>query len=148
EVENIHRNRMLTPSLTEAILRGAGQIAIPTAISTLAICVVFFPVALLEGPAKFLFSQLALSVVFSMLASYFLSRTLVPTLSRMLMSNGHSQTEEQPKWIQAINAGREKLLRKVQATYVNLIAQLIQERAWVLGIFCAILAISLTLPFF
>ena len=68
------------PSLTVAILRGASQIALPAIVATLAICIVFFPVVLLTGPAKFLFTPMAEAVVFAMLASYVLSRTLVPVL--------------------------------------------------------------------
>src|SRR5206468_1425865 len=71
--------------LTVAILDGAQQIAVPALAATLTICVVFFPVVLLEGPARFLFTPLALGVVISMMASYLLSRTLVPTLARILM---------------------------------------------------------------
>jgi multidrug efflux pump subunit AcrB len=85
EVENIHRNRLLGKPLTVAILDGAHQIAVPALAATLTICIVFFPVVLLQGPSRFLFIPLALSVVFSMMASYFLSRTLVPTLARKLM---------------------------------------------------------------
>ena len=86
EVENIHRNRSMGKPLTVAILDGAHQIAVPAIVSTLAICIVFFPVVLLFGPAKYLFTPLALAVVSAMLASYLLSRTLVPTMARMLMA--------------------------------------------------------------
>ena len=86
EVENIHRNRAMGKPLTIAILDGARQIAVPAIVATLSICIVFFPVVLLFGPAKYLFTPLALAVVLAMLASYLLSRTLVPTLARMLMS--------------------------------------------------------------
>ncbi len=95
EVENIHRNRHLGKKLTVAILDGAHQIAVPALAATLTICIVFFPVVMLVGPAKYLFTPLALSVVISMMASYLLSRTLVPTLARMLMekeSLEHSAT--------------------------------------------------------
>src|SRR6266851_1292975 len=85
EVENIHRNRHMGKPLTVAILDGARQIAVPALAATLTICVVFFPVVLLEGPARFLFTPLALGVVISMMASYLLSRTLVPVLARLLM---------------------------------------------------------------
>ena len=82
EVENINRNNETASSVTVAILRGASQIALPAIVSTLAICIVFFPIGLLTGPAKFLFTPMAESVVFAMLASYVLSRTLVPALWR------------------------------------------------------------------
>src|SRR5207253_378888 len=93
EVENIHRNRHMGKPLTVAILDGAQQIAVPALAATLTICAVFFPVVLLEGPALFLFTPLALGVVISMMASYLLSRTLVPTLARILME-GEALTPE------------------------------------------------------
>src|SRR5437868_9569691 len=80
EIENVHRNMAMKKPLRKAILDGAAQIATPAFVSTLAICVVFVPVAFLTGPAAYLFLPLALAVVFAMLASYFLSRTLIPTL--------------------------------------------------------------------
>jgi multidrug efflux pump subunit AcrB len=85
EVENIHRNRLMNKPLTRAILDGAQQIAVPAIVATLSICIVFSPVVLLVGPARFLFTPLAISVVLAMLASYVLSRTLVPALARLLM---------------------------------------------------------------
>src|SRR5262249_61920932 len=68
-----------------AILDGAAQVAVPAFVSTLAICIVFVPVVFLVGPAAYLFTPLALAVVFAMLASYFLSRTLVPTMVLYLL---------------------------------------------------------------
>ncbi len=85
EVENIHRNHAMHKPLLVAILDGASQIATPTFVGTLSICIVFFPVVLLTGVAKFLFTPLALAVVFAMLTSYLLSRTLVPTMARYLL---------------------------------------------------------------
>jgi multidrug efflux pump subunit AcrB len=96
EVENIHRNRMLGKPLTRAILDGASQIAVPAIVATLSICIVFFPVVLLVGPARFLFTPLAISVVFAMLASYLLSRTLVPALARLLMHSEHHDAPGAP----------------------------------------------------
>src|SRR6476659_3551612 len=96
EVENIHRNRGMGKPLTRAILDGASQIATPAIVATLAICIVFFPVVLLVGPARFLFTPLAISVVLAMLASYLLSRTLVPALARMLMRGEHHDDPEAP----------------------------------------------------
>ena len=107
EVENIHRNRNLGNPLTVAILDGAQQIALPAIMATLAICIVFFPVVLLTGPARFLFIPMALSVVFSMMASYVLSRTLVPLLSRMLLPA--RSTTGQAKGM----AGRMRAVRQV-----------------------------------
>jgi multidrug efflux pump subunit AcrB len=79
-IENIHRNMAMRKAMVRSVLDGAQQIAVPAFVSTLAICIVFVPVLLLTGAARFLFTPLALAVVFAMLASYLLSRTLVPTL--------------------------------------------------------------------
>ena len=82
EIENI--NRILEEGhetdIKQAILDGAQQIAVPALVSTLCICIVFMPLFLLGGVARYLFVPLAEAVVFAMLASYLLSRTLVPTL--------------------------------------------------------------------
>src|SRR5437868_6056803 len=85
ELENVHRNLAMKKPLRRAILDGASQIAVPALVSTLAICIVFVPVVFLTGPAAYLFTPLALAVVFAMLASYFLSRTLVPTMVLYLL---------------------------------------------------------------
>src|SRR6266700_6932575 len=79
EIENTHRNIAMRKPLVRAVLDGASQIAVPTFVSTLSICIVFVPVLLLTGTARYLFTPLAMAVVFAMLASYLLSRTLVPT---------------------------------------------------------------------
>ncbi len=80
EIENTHRNIAMRKPLVRAVLDGASQIAVPTFVSTLSICIVFVPVLLLTGTARYLFTPLAMAVVFAMLASYLLSRTLVPTM--------------------------------------------------------------------
>ncbi len=85
EIENTHRNIAMRKPLVRAVLDGASQIAIPTFVSTLAICIVFVPVLLLTGTARYLFTPLAMAVVFAMLASYLLSRTLVPTMMTYLL---------------------------------------------------------------
>ncbi len=84
-IENIHRNMGMKKSLVTAILDGSQQIAIPAFVSTLAICIVFVPVIFLQGTAKYLFTPLAMAVVFAMLMSYLLSRTLVPTMADFLL---------------------------------------------------------------
>ncbi len=87
EVENINRNRELEPDkdLDEVILDSASQIATPAFVATLSICIVFAPMFLLSGVARYLFVPLAESVVFAMLASYFLSRTIVPMMAKYLL---------------------------------------------------------------
>jgi multidrug efflux pump subunit AcrB len=88
-IENIHRH-MRSQSLKDAVLIGASEIATPTLVSTLTICIVFVSVVFLTGPAKYLFTPMALAVVFAMLASYLLSRTLVPVLVNYLLGAEHS----------------------------------------------------------
>jgi multidrug efflux pump subunit AcrB len=85
EIENIDRNLHMRKPLVKAILDGAQQIAVPAFVSTLCICIVFVPIFFLEGTAKFLFGPLAMAVMFAMLASYFLSRTVVPTFVHYLL---------------------------------------------------------------
>jgi multidrug efflux pump subunit AcrB len=85
EIENVHRNLGQRKPLVRAILDGAAQIATPAFVSTLSICIVFVPVAFLSGAAKSLFLPLGMSVVFAMMTSYFLSRTLVPTMIKFLL---------------------------------------------------------------
>jgi len=88
EIENIHRNLAMKKPMVRAILDGAMQIAVPAFVSTLCICIVFVPIFFLSGTAKYLFQPLAMAVIFAMLASYFLSRTVVPMMVKFLM-RGH-----------------------------------------------------------
>ena len=88
EIENIHRNLAMKKPMVRAILDGASQIAVPAFVSTLCICIVFVPIFFLSGTARFLFQPLAMAVIFAMLASYLLSRTVVPTMVRFLL-RGH-----------------------------------------------------------
>jgi multidrug efflux pump subunit AcrB len=128
-VENIHRNQAMGKRLTVAILDGANQIAVPAIVATLSICIVFFPVALLEGPAKFLFTPLAMAVVYSMLASYLLSRTLVPCLARMLLDH------EEPgpaSFTSRFNAWRENWFGAFQAAYGRLLDRILLHRRFTL----------------
>jgi CzcA family heavy metal efflux pump len=143
-VENIHRNEAMGKPLTVAILDGANQIAVPAIVATLAICIVFFPVVLLVGPAKYLFTPLAMAVVFSMLASYVLSRTLVPTLSRMLM--GHDHPDPDSRWAR-FNARREAWLDRLQEVYGRALEQVLHHRVYVLGVALAFVAVSSGLLF-
>jgi CzcA family heavy metal efflux pump len=88
EIENINRNLAQGKEVEHAILDGAQQIAVPAFVSTLAICIVFVPMFFLSGVARYLFVPLAEAVVFAMMASYLLSRTLVPTMAKYLL-RGH-----------------------------------------------------------
>ena len=86
-IENIHRNQSLGKPLTVAIIDGSNEVIQPLTVATLAICIVFFPVVLLFGVARYLFIPLAATVVFCMLASYVLSFTVVPAFARFLLAS-------------------------------------------------------------
>jgi multidrug efflux pump subunit AcrB len=94
EIENINRNLAQGKEIIQAILDGAQQIAVPAFVSTLSICIVFVPMFFLTGVAKYLFVPLAEAVVFAMLASYLLSRTLVPTMARYLLKAHGEESAE------------------------------------------------------
>src|SRR3954462_3216646 len=85
EIENTHRNMAMKKPLVRAVLDGAQQIAAPAFVSTLCICVVFVPVLLLTGAARYLFTPLAMAVVYAMMASYLLSRTLIPNMVHYML---------------------------------------------------------------
>jgi Cation/multidrug efflux pump len=93
EVENIHRNLAMGKPIVTAILDGAQQIATPAFVSTLSICIVFVPVLLLTEPARSLFVPLGMAVVFAMMFSYFLSRTLVPVMCLYLLRGHETETQ-------------------------------------------------------
>jgi CzcA family heavy metal efflux pump len=94
EVENINRNLAMNKEIIQAILDGASQIAVPALVATLSICIVFVPMFFLTGVARYLFVPLAEAVSFAMLASYLLSRTLVPTMARYLLVSQTAEAHE------------------------------------------------------
>ena len=96
EIENIERNLAMGKEMKQAILDGASQIAVPAFVSTLCICIVFVPMFFLAGVARFLFVPMAEAVSFAMLASYLLSRTLIPTMVMYIM-RGHEHRAAEPK---------------------------------------------------
>jgi multidrug efflux pump subunit AcrB len=121
ELENIHRNLAQGKPLLRAILDGAQEIAAPAFVSTLCICIVFVPIAFITGPARSLFVPLALSVVLAMLTSYFLSRTLVPTLVRYLLA-GELAAHEQggsraPSALARLQQRFEALFERLRLAY-------------------------------
>ena len=93
EVENVHRNMAMGKDIVTAILDGAAQVATPALVSTLSICIVFVPVVFLTEPSRSLFVPLGMAVAFAMLASYGLSRTIVPLMSKNLLAHEHEQKE-------------------------------------------------------
>jgi multidrug efflux pump subunit AcrB len=152
EIENVHRHLAKRKPIVRAILDGASEIAVPAFVSTLCICIVFVPVAFITGAARSLFIPLAMSVVFAMLTSYFLSRTLVPTMMRFLMekeADRHTH-EHRPapaprslpgRFIAAFEHGFERM-RRVYGSYL---AWALEHRHTVVIGFLAFVLASLAL---
>jgi multidrug efflux pump subunit AcrB len=140
EIENIHRNFGLGKPIVKAILDGAMQIAVPAFVSTLCICIVFVPVIFLTGAARYLFTPLALAVVLAIMASYLLSRTLVPTMVRYLLAGeaaGHHSERSFDRWFNRLRDG-----------YRNLLEAALAHRVMVASGFCLLCAACLALtPF-
>lgn len=134
EIENIHRNLAQGKPIQRAILDGAQQIAVPAFVSTLAISLVFVSVVFLTGPAKYLFTPLALAVAFAMLASYLLSRTLVPVLVKYLIG-GHEGEKPRPNFFTRIQQSFEKGFARFRQRYVDFLAWSLQNRGTVLVLF-------------
>src|SRR5580693_8689870 len=144
EIENIHRNHAMNKPLLVAILDGAHQIATPTFIGTLSICIVFFPVVLLTGVARFLFTPLALSVVFAMLTSYLLSRTLVPTMARLLLPEDHEENLGTGRWGRIVR-GFDARFERLKHHYRFGLAKFIARRTFSLVCVAVIILSSLAL---
>ena len=144
EIENIHRNVGMGKPLIKAILDGASQIATPTFVATLTICIVFVSVLFLEGPSKFLFTPMALAVVFAMLASYMLSRTIVPMMANYLLPaevHSHGQSHGIFGWI---HTNFEAAFEAFRSAYVSVLSWNLRHRLAVFGLFGA-LAVSAVL---
>jgi multidrug efflux pump subunit AcrB len=139
EIENINRNIAQGKEIEHAILDGAQQIAVPALVSTLAICIVFAPMFLLTGVARYLFVPLAEAVVFAMLASYLLSRTLVPTMAKYLLrgheaESGHIPAHSKNPLVR-LQFRFEQAFEKLRDKYRDLLESLFQHRrAFLLGI--------------
>jgi len=147
-VESIHRNRTSGKRLTVAILDGAHEVATPALAATLTICIVFFPVVLLTGPARYLFTPLAAAVVFSMLASYVLSRTLVPALARLLESEDVHAEHEGNGLFARFNRWRDDRFGRFQAGYGRLLEVALHHRPWMIGTFSVLILVTAALPVF
>jgi multidrug efflux pump subunit AcrB len=128
-IENIERHLHMGTDLHEAILEGAGEIAVPALVSTLCICIVFVPMFFLTGVAKYLFVPLAEAVVFAMLASYVLSRTLVPTLAMLLMGHAHKpKPGQKPNPFMRIYHRFDAGFERMRATYIVILSTLLVRR--------------------
>jgi CzcA family heavy metal efflux pump len=148
EIENIERNLAMGKEMRQAILDGAQQIAVPAFVSTLSICIVFVPMFFLAGVAKFLFVPLAEAVSFAMLASYLLSRTLIPTLVMYIM-RGHEHREEAPKsFLGRFQRGFERKFEDFRRGYEQLLETTLEHRGIFVIFFLAFCLLSLGLFFF
>ncbi len=169
EIENIHRNLGMGKSMIDAILDGAEEIATPALVATLCICIVFVPIFFLGGNAYFLFSPLAMAVVFAMLASYLLSRTVVPTMVNFLKRGRHhegespqvstgtsaSQARHTPPtrplqdWCVGIHEGFNRQFEKLRSFYVGRLNWCLQHARLVLVtmLVLAVLSLVILTPF-
>ncbi|HWX53286.1 MAG TPA: efflux RND transporter permease subunit [Verrucomicrobiae bacterium] len=148
-IENIHRYLAEGKELEEAILDGAQQIAIPALVSTLSICIVFVPMFLLSGVARYLFVPLAEAVVFAMLASYLLSRTLVPTMAKYFLKahaegNAH-ETGVSKNLLVRFQAGFERGFENIRSAYRTLLETFIGHRRLFAGGFLLACVLSFAL---
>lgn len=145
EIENIHRNLAMGKTLTKAILDGAEQIAVPAFVASLCISIVFVSVVFLEGPARYIFLPMGMAVGFSVMASYLLSRTLVPTLVQYLLKNeDHSGKGWFARFHAAFNRGFERL----RSAYASMLAAALVRRGHVFATFgFFVLAAGILVPF-
>ncbi len=152
EVENIHRNMASGKPLHDVILMSAQQIATPAFVSTISICIVFVPVVLLTEPAKSLFVPLGMAVVFAMLASYFLSRTLVPVMALYLLPKDHHAAggahAPKPGFFKKIHYWIDNNFNKARDSYHGVLDKALKARGFVILGFLAFYACAFCLiPF-
>ena len=140
EVENINRNLDMGKPVLQAILDGAQQIAVPALVSTLCICIVFLPMFLLGGVARYLFVPLAEAVIFAMLASYLLSRTLVPTIARYLLSPPVEGAAPSRNPLARAQQAFERGFERVRHGYRQLLTFLVARRVVFIPVFLAVCA--------
>jgi len=152
EIENINRNLAMKKPITRGILDGAQQIAVPAFVSTLCICIVFVPVLFLSGAAKYLFTPLALAVVFAMLASYLLSRTLVPTMVKYLLRSevdiyqrGEEEIGVGPIW--RVHYAFNRRFLRMRESYKTALAWCLAHRRAVVLMFAVFVVGSFSLIF-
>ena len=146
-IENIERNLSLGKELRQAILDGAQEIAIPAFVSTLCISIVFLPMFLLQGVARYLFVPLAEAVMFAMLASYLLSRTLVPTLVLYLMKDHlhHDEAGRNTGWARAVHLGFVDAFDRFGVWYTGILEVCLRHRKGFLPAFLGGCLLSLPL---
>src|SRR6202041_91641 len=136
-IENIERYFEEGHPQREAILDGAAQIAVPALVSTLSICIVFLPMFFLSGVSRFLFIPLAEAVVFAMLASYILSRTLVPTLAMYLLKSKDRGRAGSQNPLVRFQQAFERGFARLRDSYHGLLSSLVQRRGVFIPVFLA-----------
>ncbi|MFJ1209196.1 efflux RND transporter permease subunit [Burkholderia pyrrocinia] len=148
-IENIERHLHLGTDLHEAILEGAGEIAVPAFVSTLCICIVFVPMFFLTGVARYLFVPLAEAVVFAMLASYVLSRTLVPTLAMLLFRPQQASTgpDHATSRFARVHHAFNNAFERLRAWYIVLLSMLLVRRRFYAMCFLGFCVLSTGLVF-
>ncbi|MFM0055085.1 efflux RND transporter permease subunit [Paraburkholderia phytofirmans] len=147
-IENIERHLHMGTNLHDAILDGAGEIAIPALVSTLCICIVFVPMFFLTGVARYLFVPLAEAVVFAMLASYVLSRTLVPTLAMLLMGHAHKpKPGAKPNVFMRLYHRFDRGFERMRAGYIMILSSLLVRRGMFGSVFLGFCVVSMGLIF-
>ena len=147
-IENIERYLEEGAELNEGILEGAAQIAVPALVSTLCICIVFLPMFFLSGVSRYLFVPLAEAVVFAMLASYALSRTLVPTLAMYLLKKHDHNAPRSTNILARFQQGFERRFESIRAAYQNLLTRFVALRVAFVPLFLGFcLLLFLLIPF-
>jgi multidrug efflux pump subunit AcrB len=152
-IENIHRHMEMGKTLREAIVDGSQQIVVPALVSMLCICIVFLPVMLLTGAAKYLFTPMALAVVFAVATSYFLSRTLVPVMARYILlepaqghGHGHAGVHSHANVAQSgfsgLHKGFEARFERIRRRYVSALEWVLDTPKTVFAVFAILLASS------
>ena len=149
-IENINRQLEDGMDVEPAILKGSFEITIPALVSTLSICIVFVPMFLLSGVARYLFVPLAEAVVFAMLTSYVLSRTLVPTLSKYWLRTAAVEHEaaKNPNFLQRFQRGFEARFEQVRHSYQGFLSTVLEHRSAFIAVFLGFAAVSMLIyPF-
>ena len=149
EIENINRNLESGKEIEQAILDGAAQIAVPAFVSTLSICIVFVPMFFLSGVSRYLFVPLAEAVVFAMLASYLLSRTVVPTMAKFLLKEHSDEDAEKRRTSRnpfvAFQRGFEHYFEKIRGGYVRVLAFCVDHPTAFIVVFLLVCVASVAL---
>src|ERR1700758_372499 len=147
-IENIERHMEEGADLHDGILEGAAQIAVPALVSTLCICIVFLPMFFLSGVARYLFVPLAEAVIFAMLASYILSRTLVPTLAMYLLKKKQHGGPQSRNPFAIFQRGFERVFERIRVSYASLLTWLVSLRVvFVPGFLAVCVSAFILVPF-